>query len=210
MLLEKLSPVERAAYVLRAAFDYPHRQIAQVLGLTEANARQLVTRARMHLSSDRRRRVGAADHEGFVKALVYAAQTGDLAGSLKSFEAAVKLKPDLAEAHYYIGVGRMLTGDVAGAAHRDADEGIHDAQHRAQQAQQRAHRPERRQPGDEARGGVALGGDLLGEHHAQRLELRGREGDRRHRHSVGPFLQAARTQLREEVDPLAQQPVVGR
>jgi RNA polymerase sigma-70 factor, ECF subfamily len=78
VLLEKLSPVERAAYVLREAFDYPHRQIARVVGLTEANARQLVTRARMHLSSDRRRRVGAEDHERLVKALVYAAQTGDL------------------------------------------------------------------------------------------------------------------------------------
>jgi len=78
VLLEKLSPVERAAYVLREAFDYPHRQIAQVLGLTEANARQLVTRARMHVSSDRRRRVRAEDHERLVKVLVYAAQTGDL------------------------------------------------------------------------------------------------------------------------------------
>jgi RNA polymerase sigma-70 factor (ECF subfamily) len=78
VLLEKLSPVERAAYVLREGFDYPHRQIAQVLGLTEANARQLVTRARMHLSSDRRRGVGAEEHERFVKALVCAAQTADL------------------------------------------------------------------------------------------------------------------------------------
>jgi RNA polymerase sigma-70 factor (ECF subfamily) len=78
VLLEKLSPVERAAYVLREAFDYPHRQIAQVLGLTEANARQLVTRARMHLSSDRRRRVGAEEHARLVKALVCAAQTADL------------------------------------------------------------------------------------------------------------------------------------
>src|SRR3954452_9360411 len=78
VLLEKLSPVERAAYVLREAFDYPHRQVARVLGLTEANARQLVTRARMHLSSDRRRRVGAEEHERFVKALACAAQTGNL------------------------------------------------------------------------------------------------------------------------------------
>jgi RNA polymerase sigma-70 factor, ECF subfamily len=79
VLLEKLSPVERAAYVLREAFDYPHRQIARLLGLTDANARQLVTRARMNLSSDRRRRVGAEDHERLVKVLVYAADTGDLA-----------------------------------------------------------------------------------------------------------------------------------
>jgi RNA polymerase sigma-70 factor (ECF subfamily) len=78
VLLEKLSPVERAAYVLREAFDYPHRQIARVLGLTEANARQLVARARMHLSSDRRRGVGAEEHARFVKVLICAAETGDL------------------------------------------------------------------------------------------------------------------------------------
>jgi len=37
---------ERAAYVLREAFDDPHRQIAEMLQLSEANVRQLVTRAR--------------------------------------------------------------------------------------------------------------------------------------------------------------------
>jgi RNA polymerase sigma factor (sigma-70 family) len=46
MLLERLSPTERAAYVLREAFGYPYRQIAHVLTLSEANTRQLVTRAR--------------------------------------------------------------------------------------------------------------------------------------------------------------------
>jgi RNA polymerase sigma-70 factor, ECF subfamily len=78
VLLEKLSRAERAAYVLREAFDYPHRQIARVLGLSEANARQLVARARMRLSSDRRHPAGADEHERLVKALAYAAQTGDL------------------------------------------------------------------------------------------------------------------------------------
>jgi RNA polymerase sigma-70 factor (ECF subfamily) len=45
-LEEKLSPTERAAYVLRVAFDYPYRQIADRLAVSEVNARQLVTRAR--------------------------------------------------------------------------------------------------------------------------------------------------------------------
>src|SRR3954454_17157243 len=43
LLLEKLSPTERAAYVLQEAFDYQYRQIADVLQLAEANSRQLVT-----------------------------------------------------------------------------------------------------------------------------------------------------------------------
>ena len=61
-LLEKLSATERAAYILREAFDYPYRRIADVLGLSEANARQIVTRARGHLRGERRRRVGSAEH----------------------------------------------------------------------------------------------------------------------------------------------------
>jgi RNA polymerase sigma-70 factor, ECF subfamily len=79
MLLEKLSPTERAAYVLREAFDYPYRQISRVLGLTEANARQLVSRARTHLFNERRRQVGTSEQQRFLEAFLAAARTGDLA-----------------------------------------------------------------------------------------------------------------------------------
>jgi RNA polymerase sigma-70 factor, ECF subfamily len=78
MLSEKLSPTERAAFVLREAFDYPYRQISQVLGVSEANARQLVTRARLHLSGERRRPVSAAEQRRLADAFVAAAETGDL------------------------------------------------------------------------------------------------------------------------------------
>jgi len=53
VLLEKLSPTERAAYILREAFEYAYRDIADILRLQEANARQLVTRARQHLANGR-------------------------------------------------------------------------------------------------------------------------------------------------------------
>jgi RNA polymerase sigma factor (sigma-70 family) len=79
MLVQKLSPAERAAYVLREAFDYPYRRISQVLALSEANARQLVTRARRHLGGEHRRPVGATEHQRLLDAFVAAAQTGDLA-----------------------------------------------------------------------------------------------------------------------------------
>ena len=78
-LLERLSATERAAYVLREAFEYPHRRIAEVLGLSEANVRQLVTRARVRLCGERRRRVGVAEHRRLLDSFVGAAQTGDLA-----------------------------------------------------------------------------------------------------------------------------------
>jgi RNA polymerase sigma factor (sigma-70 family) len=77
-LSEKLSPTERAAYVLREAFDYPYRQIADVLETSEANARQLVTRARVRLAGGRRRQVSAAEQQRFIDAFVDAAQSGDL------------------------------------------------------------------------------------------------------------------------------------
>jgi RNA polymerase sigma-70 factor (ECF subfamily) len=77
-LSEKLSQSERAAYVLREAFDYPYRRIADVLATSEANARQLVTRGRVRLAGGRRRHVGAAELQRFVDAFADAAQTGEL------------------------------------------------------------------------------------------------------------------------------------
>src|SRR5204863_7004735 len=79
ILMERLSPAERAAYVLREAFDYPYRQISRLLALTEANTRQLVTRARGHLFSQRRIPVSAGEQRRFVEAFVAAAEAGDLA-----------------------------------------------------------------------------------------------------------------------------------
>jgi RNA polymerase sigma-70 factor, ECF subfamily len=77
-LLEKLSATERAAYVLREAFDYPYRQIAVVLATSEANARQLANRARVRLAGGRRRQVSAAEQQRFVDAFIDAARTGEL------------------------------------------------------------------------------------------------------------------------------------
>jgi RNA polymerase sigma factor (sigma-70 family) len=53
LLLEQLTPAERTAFILREAFDYAYRDIANVLRLKEANARQVVTRARQHIASAR-------------------------------------------------------------------------------------------------------------------------------------------------------------
>jgi RNA polymerase sigma factor (sigma-70 family) len=78
-LLEKLTATERAAYILREAFDYPHRRIAEVLGLSEANARQIVTRARRHLRGERLRRVGADEQRRLLDGFLAATQDGDLA-----------------------------------------------------------------------------------------------------------------------------------
>ncbi|MET9911453.1 RNA polymerase sigma-70 factor [Streptomyces sp. NPDC006476] len=78
-LLEKLNPVERAAYVLREAFDYPYRQIADMLETSESNTRQLVSRARKRISSERRKPVDPTEHRRLMEVFLTAAQTGDLA-----------------------------------------------------------------------------------------------------------------------------------
>ena len=95
-LLETLSPTERAAYVLREAFDYPYRQISDVLATSEANARQLVTRARLHLAGERRRRASAAEQQRFLEAFVDAAQTGDLTTLEQLLAAHVDTSPPVA------------------------------------------------------------------------------------------------------------------
>jgi RNA polymerase sigma-70 factor (TIGR02957 family) len=79
LLLEKLSPTERAAYVLREAFDYPYRQIADILQIEEANTRQLVTRARQHIADGRRAPVSSAEQRRLLEVFIAAAQKGDLA-----------------------------------------------------------------------------------------------------------------------------------
>jgi RNA polymerase sigma factor (sigma-70 family) len=79
LLMERLPPVERAIYVLREAFDFPFREIATVLGLSEANGRQLARRARQHLAEQRHNPVDAAERDALVEAFLDAARAGDMA-----------------------------------------------------------------------------------------------------------------------------------
>ncbi|MDT0613261.1 RNA polymerase sigma factor SigJ [Streptomyces lancefieldiae] len=54
-LLERLAPAERAVYVLREAFAYPHREIAGILGISEAASQQIFHRAKKHVAQGRAR-----------------------------------------------------------------------------------------------------------------------------------------------------------
>ncbi|MFF5472182.1 RNA polymerase sigma-70 factor [Streptomyces achromogenes] len=78
LLLERLNPVERTAYVLREAFDYPYSRVAEILETTEANARQLVSRGRRHLAAERKEPVSPAAHRRLLEVFLSAARTGDL------------------------------------------------------------------------------------------------------------------------------------
>ncbi|MFE0147051.1 RNA polymerase sigma factor SigJ [Nonomuraea sp. NPDC059007] len=77
-LMERLSPNERVVYVLREAFGYPHREIAEILDLTEANCQQVFRRAKQHLAAGRSRgEVDAGAAEKIVRGFLAAALSGD-------------------------------------------------------------------------------------------------------------------------------------
>ncbi|MFC5001774.1 sigma-70 family RNA polymerase sigma factor [Dactylosporangium cerinum] len=88
-LMEKLTPHERAAYVLREAFDYPYTQIAGILLSTEQGARQLVSRARKHIAGERKIPVPATAQRQLLATFLDAARTGDLETLEKLFAAEV-------------------------------------------------------------------------------------------------------------------------
>ena len=79
LLLERLSPAERAAYVLHEAFGYPFARVAEILETSEANARQLGSRARAHLDRERGTVVSRAERDRMLALFLAAAQSGDLA-----------------------------------------------------------------------------------------------------------------------------------
>jgi RNA polymerase sigma-70 factor (TIGR02957 family) len=76
-LMERLSPNERVVYVLREAFGHPHRQIAELLDITEAAAQQILHRARKHIAEGRARtEVDQAAARRIVEEFIEAATSG--------------------------------------------------------------------------------------------------------------------------------------
>jgi RNA polymerase sigma-70 factor (ECF subfamily) len=81
VLLESLSPEQRAAFLLREVFDEPYDAIAEIVGTSEQNARQLATRARRHVEERRPRFEASREHrEELATRFFAAAEEGDLQG----------------------------------------------------------------------------------------------------------------------------------
>ena len=80
LMMERLTPAERAAFVLRVGFDYPYTHIAAVIETTETAARQLVSRARKHLAIATERAVDRSAHQRLFRAFRNAARGGDARG----------------------------------------------------------------------------------------------------------------------------------
>ena len=81
VLLESLTPEQRAAYLLHDVFDEPYDRIAEIVGTSEQNARQLVTRARRHVEERRPRFEASRERrEELATRFFAAAEDGDLQG----------------------------------------------------------------------------------------------------------------------------------
>lgn len=80
LLLERLTPAERAAYVLHEAFAYGYREVAELIGTSEANARQLASRAGKKLAADKPREqpVDRAGWRNLVERFIAAARLGEI------------------------------------------------------------------------------------------------------------------------------------
>jgi RNA polymerase sigma-70 factor, ECF subfamily len=83
VVLETLTPPERAVFVLHEAFGFSHSEVADMMGRTERAVRQLAYRARQHVEARRpRRQAGAAEHREVTERFLAAALGGDLAALL--------------------------------------------------------------------------------------------------------------------------------
>jgi len=81
VLLESLSPEQRAVLLLHDVFDYDHAQIAQIIGKSEDNVRQLATRARRHVEQRRPRfQTTREQRDELARRFFQAAEQGDLSG----------------------------------------------------------------------------------------------------------------------------------
>ncbi|WP_077799646.1 RNA polymerase sigma-70 factor [Streptomyces sp. JHA26] len=95
VVLESLSPLERAVFVLREAFGYPYAQIAAVLEREEAAVRQLAGRARKHVDERRPRYdVDPAQRRDLTERFLAAAVEGDLEGLMAMLAPGVRLVGD--------------------------------------------------------------------------------------------------------------------
>jgi RNA polymerase sigma-70 factor (TIGR02957 family) len=89
LLMDKLKPNERAAYVLREAFEYRYDEIANILQSNEPAVRQLVSRARKRMASERHTPVNSAAQRELLTAFIAAARNGDMAALERLFAADV-------------------------------------------------------------------------------------------------------------------------
>lgn len=95
VVLESLTPLERAAFLLAEVFDYSHAEIAAILGRDEAACRKLVSRAKGHVLAEKPRFAPSREaHERVLAGFMMACATGDVAGLSRMLAADVTATND--------------------------------------------------------------------------------------------------------------------
>lgn len=95
VLLERLSPVERAAFLLHDIFDCAYADVARIVGKTETASRQLIHRARERVRTDKTRfAADEREREKLIKKFSDASKTGDEAALLALFTEEVSMTSD--------------------------------------------------------------------------------------------------------------------
>jgi RNA polymerase sigma-70 factor (ECF subfamily) len=95
VLLERLMPLERAVFLLREIFDYEYSEIATAVGQSEVNCRQILRRARQHVSEVRPRfRASAQEQNDLLEQFLQATGKGDMDGLVALLSSDVVLHSD--------------------------------------------------------------------------------------------------------------------
>jgi RNA polymerase sigma-70 factor (ECF subfamily) len=95
VLLERLTPVERAVFLLREVFDYSYAEIAEIVAKEEVACRQIFSRAKKYLAAQRPRFSPSREHHHLIlQRFMQAIGTGDLDGLIQMLTADVTLQAD--------------------------------------------------------------------------------------------------------------------
>lgn len=95
VLLERLTPVERAVFLLREVFDYSYMEVAEIIGKEEVGCRQILSRAKKSLAANRPRFTPSNEqHQQLMQQFLNAVSEGDLAGLIRLLASDVRLTAD--------------------------------------------------------------------------------------------------------------------
>lgn len=123
LLLERLTPVERAVFLLREVFEYEYADVAAVLGQSEVNCRQILRRARQHVSAARPRfQAPEGKQNDLLQRFLEAAGTGDMEGIVALLAKDVVLRSDgggkgIAVPNTICGAGKVARGVMGSLEH---------------------------------------------------------------------------------------------
>jgi len=113
VMLERLSPAERTAFVLHDVFHYPFDAIADIVGRSPAACRQLASRARRTIADERGRSrfvVESSEQRRVVERFIAACSIGDINGLLEVLDPDVAGEGDLGGGRKRVAVGRAIVG----------------------------------------------------------------------------------------------------